>query len=285
MSAYDPKRTSVGRSTICFLNPHRGLSESRFEPLRCLVLSLGAAMRRRDFVKAIITSAAGWPLLARAQQRTTPVSPVLGQPTMNGIIVEELFGVSHPDQILTLSAALNPASQKLMKDGTEVSYQVDGSKILVRAEGGVAANSIHIWWITPGARSAPSQVSVIDGGTYYEVDNGLIAFRTPKTIPVSPPAELGNQQDGPRADMVYAPSQILGPIQGIRHRDGTWTGTGPNYLICGHWPFHQVSRCRLGTVYWTIEADKTNFPATSATVTVLESGPLRAKIRVHTTRQ
>ena len=29
------------------------------------------------------------------------------------------------------------------------------------------------------------------------------------------------------------------------------------------------------------EATKTNFPATSATVTVLESGPLRAKVRVH----
>ena len=66
-------------------------------------------------------------------------------------------------------------------------YQVDGSKILVRAEGGVAANSIHTLVDTPGARSAPSQVSVIDGGTYYEVDNGLVAFRTPKTIPVTAP--------------------------------------------------------------------------------------------------
>ena len=123
------------------LNPHRGLSQYRFEPLRYLVLSLGAAMRRRDFVKAIITSAAGWPLLARARQPTTPVSPVLGQPAVDAFMAEELFWVAHPEQLLSFSGTLNPATQKLMKGGSEVPYQVDGSKIIVRAEGGIAANS------------------------------------------------------------------------------------------------------------------------------------------------
>ena len=98
-------------------------------------------MRRRDFVKAIIASAAGWPLLARAQQPTTPVSPVLGQPAVDAFMAEELFGVAHPDQLLSFPGALNPATQKLMKGGSEVPYQVDGSKIIVRAEGGIAANS------------------------------------------------------------------------------------------------------------------------------------------------
>ena len=230
-------------------------------------------MRRRDLVKAIITSAAGWPLLARAQRRTTPLSPVLGQPTMDRIIVEELFGVSHPDQILTLSAVMNPATQKLMKSGSEVSYQVDGSKILVRAEGGVAANSTHIWTIAPGARAAAAQVMVTDGGTHYEIDNGLIAVRTPKTLPVSTPAIWANPSV--EHTRVWAPTLIPGPIQGIRHRDGTWTGTGStNYLYSGHtWtsegpPHHEW-------IWTTI-----NFPATSATVEVLESGPLRAKIRM-----
>ena len=123
-------------------------------------------MRRRDFVKAIITSAAGWPLLARAQQPTTPVSPVVGQPAVDEFMAEELFGVAHPDQLLAFSGVLNPATQKLMKDGIEVPYQVDGSKIIVRMDGGIAANGNHVWWISPGARSAAAQVSVTDGGTY-----------------------------------------------------------------------------------------------------------------------
>jgi hypothetical protein len=233
-------------------------------------------MRRRDFVKAIITSAAGWPLPTRAQQRTTPVSPVLGQPTMDGIIVKELFGVSHPDQILMLSAALNPATQKLMKDGTEVSYQVDGSKILVRSAGGIAANSTHVWTIAPGARSAAAQVSVTDGGTYYEIDNGLVAFRTPKTIPITTPANLWPDDPPLQRTFVYAPDQVLAPIQGIRHRDGTWTGTGPNYLYSGVTPHRLTTNPTWGPE----EILTSNFPAVSAVVDVRESGPLRAKIRI-----
>jgi putative ABC transport system substrate-binding protein len=43
------------------------LSIRTFEPVRCLRLSLGAAMRRRDFIK-FFGSTALWPLSARAQQ-------------------------------------------------------------------------------------------------------------------------------------------------------------------------------------------------------------------------
>ena len=48
------------------------LSIRTFEPVRCLRLSLGAAMRRRDFIK-FFGSTALWPLSARAQQPTMPV--------------------------------------------------------------------------------------------------------------------------------------------------------------------------------------------------------------------
>jgi hypothetical protein len=201
---------------------------------------------------------------------------------MDRIIVEELFGVSHPDQILMLPAVLNPATQKLMKGGIEVPYQVNGSKMLVRAEGGVAANSTHTWSVTSGARSSPAQVSVIDGGTYWEIDNALIAVRTPKTITVSPPSTLidyyGEGLPLEHRSMIYAPTLILAPIQGIRHRDGTWTGTGPNYLYSGRTAY--VTSGPSPPYSTWITNPYANFPVTSATVEVLESGPLRAKIKL-----
>ena len=186
-------------------------------------------------------------------------------------MAEELFGVAHPDQLLMFPGALNPATQKLMKGGSEVPYQVDGSKIIVRAEGGIAANSSNVWSIVPGARSASPQVSVTDGGTYYEIDNGLIAVRTPKAIAVGTQPTLAADADPNHRLYFIAPSQILAPIQGIRHRDGTWTGTGPNYLYMPQtWHDPGANESLNGG----------NFPAKSGTVEIVENGPLRAKVRV-----
>jgi hypothetical protein len=231
-------------------------------------------MRRRDFVKAIIASAAGWPLPARARQPTTPVSPVLGKPAVDAFMVEELFGVAHPDQLLSFPGTLNPATQKMMRNGVEVPYQIDGDRVLVRMEGGIAANTSIAWEVALGTPAAAAQVWVTDGGSYYDMDNGLIAVRIPKTIAVGG-AVLIDDGVPTQKQRIYAPTQVLAPIQGFRHRDGTWTGTGPNYLYCGQtWYVTQI----VPDPGWIM--GKANFPATSATVEVLESGPLRAKIKV-----
>lgn len=200
------------------------------------------------------------------------------------LVAEELFGVSHPDQILTFPTfGIDPASYKIIDQGEmEVAYQQADEGLLVRLTDGLAANGSRSWYIRSGARSAPAQVSVTDQGTYWLMDNGIVACRIAKAATVFGAPQWEDafaaeiKWDGGGVGVDNPLPDIPAPIQGVRHMDGTWTGTGSQInLLCHYWRRFLPGTGTAGAVQAFHP-----YPALTMTVTVLESGPLRARIRV-----
>ena len=68
------------------LDSHRSHFQCAILTLRYFVLSLGEAMRRREFITAIGGAAATWPITARAQQSTTPVVALINAGAADALV-------------------------------------------------------------------------------------------------------------------------------------------------------------------------------------------------------
>ena len=156
--------------------------------------------------------------------------------------IKEVFGVSHPEQIIDfdLAEAIDPTSTSLIDArGVEVPYQLVGGGRKLAVQTDLPAGAERMWSIvrgrTPGITPA-RPVHQRRAGRFYEVTNGIVGARI---------IADGDGWEGTPA-----------PVQGLRMRDGTWTGQGPNAL--------QVKATRTHAV----------------AVRVLEEGPLKVVIEV-----
>lgn len=130
--------------------------------------------------------------------------------------VRELFGVSHPDQVIDfdLNREVDPAGVRMIgPDGKEVLFQLieGGKKIAVRTD--LAAGAEKTWKLAkgqPAAGGGADAVKVQERDGLAEIENGLTGVRVPLTAP----------------DLNAPPA----PVQGVKLRDGVWTAAGPNKI-------------------------------------------------------
>jgi hypothetical protein len=188
--------------------------------------------------------------LARMCLPAAAAEPLPGAADDAHFVLTEMFGVSHPDQILTFDLArpVDPQQTVLVTDdGSEVAYQlVDGGKQLA-VRTGLAAGARRTFVLRPGTPAArvADAVTTKETADAYEIANGLIGVRIPKAVNI--------------ADT----QQLPAPIQGLLLRDGQWYGRGPNWL-----DYQSAADWTKQTV------------ATGMSVTFRERGPLTTVVQV-----
>lgn len=145
----------------------------------------------------------------------------------------ERLGVAHPEQIIDfdLRAPVDASKSHLLgPDGKEVPYQLidDGKKLAVRTDIPLGAKKTWRLLTSRGPAAATEGVEVIEAADWYEITNGLVGIRVAKPGQADAAWKplfdlLAWEADAPR---VFMPA----PVQGIRYRDGQWSGVGPNGL-------------------------------------------------------
>src|SRR5713226_17799 len=162
------------------------------------------------------------------------------------LTLRELYGVSHPPQIVTFDGGggLNPLGMYMIgPGGVEVPYQVmkDGT-IAVQTD--LPARSQRSWRLYAGRQPVkfPDLIEMRVENSYYEITNGMIGVRITR----------GEGNGDTR----------LAPIQGIQMKNGQWTATGPNYIGVG------------GT------NAPTPLAALGVTTQIVEMGPLQVTVQV-----
>lgn len=125
----------------------------------------------------------------------------------------EEFNVSHPRQLVELDCpqSFNAASSSMLgPDGNEVPYQLLSSgNVLIETD--LPAGAAKVYQLVSGsAPNSTARIQLTTQNGFHEITNGITGVR------IARPDRAGNL--------------ALSPIQGIRLRDGSWTGTGPNLL-------------------------------------------------------
>ncbi len=154
--------------------------------------------------------------------------------------IDEHFGVAHPRQVIDfdLQQPVDPAKVHVVDAaGQPVLFQVldGGKKVAIQTD--LPAHQSRRWQLIQGAapKQLPSEVTVAEhqekGRSVYQITNGLTGVRVPMPVKMpaalwKPPNDLFNY--GPSSPRLFLPA----PVQGVLYRDGKWSATGPNGLVC-----------------------------------------------------
>jgi hypothetical protein len=181
--------------------------------------------------------------------------------------LREWFGVSHPTQLVEFKLDTPAAGNWQLEDekGNDVQYQLldQGKRLALCTD--LPAGMTKKWHWLPGRTHQAAAVKQVDSKLIesgLEITNGLVTIRIPSAEAIkNNAAERAQSSLQPLVDLFnYGPPykrlHTLAPLQGVRLRDGSWSGNGPNTLV----------------VYAK--------SLTDAHVDLVESGPLKSIVRL-----
>jgi len=151
------------------LMPVLALSTYLFEPLRCHLLSLGLAMKRREFITLVGGAAAAWPLAANAQQKGK--LPLIGVLNPGSTDVPGAVGFYDGLRELGYTEGLNIAIERRYGDSNTDRFQQLAAD-LVRLK----VDVIVVISTSPAraAKQATSIIPIVVGGMADPVGDELI---------------------------------------------------------------------------------------------------------------